>query len=364
MDKEFIAEMQRRVDEKNNKSPQKILEDALKHHKFLCNYDPSKPTNYDPSKISKYLTLREIKGGDATTFNHDVLKQMREGKIKPSHPLFEVLRSVKGILQLNEAYDTFSEFMSKLRTDTNSVKNSNNVLRQTYENFKKGTPQRWKLIDPDEYLRCMQQFTHEYSNPLSGAGSIDPETTFYSAGGDRPQFGATEDYWTPRIYDWIANTKDNIAQLVANSYLTSGPTLTKQKNGTIQYDPRATNAQGELTLYRLWFDLSGDKKIPLRKDDPYFDTKERYFNKTYWMPFTNYIGTDFGDSEDGSGAFETDSPLDGAFDIIAAFDKNYSNPKRLFGVLDRMKNLGHGRGSFAHILFKGGKEACTRITNS
>ena len=328
---------------------QQILEEAARRFTFNLNYDPAKPRNYP--------TLREIKGGDATVFNHELLKEMREGRISPIHPIFEALPNVRDILQLNEAYDTFSEFMSKLRTDTNSVKNSNNVIRRVFQDFMKRTPQRWKLIDPDEYLRCMQQFSHTYVNPL---GSFSSGSGFEK---QRPQFGAEEDYWAPRIYDWIANIKDNIAQLAANSFLVSGPTVKKQKSGRVQYDPRATNERGELTLNRLWFDLSGDKKIPLTNDE-YQGPREKYFNRTYWTAFTEYIGTDFGDTEDGSGAFETDSPLDGAFDIVAEFDKNYSDPKKLFGVLDRIKNLAHGRGSFAHLIIKGGKEACSKITNS
>jgi len=304
---------------------QRILaEEALSRFTSIMNYNPSNPTGYKTPQ-----TLLEIKRGDKTVFNHSILVEMRNGKIETKHPLFEILHNVKDIL-LTEAYDTFSEFMSKLKTDTMSVQNSNNVVRRVFMNFMKRQPQHWKLIDPDEYLRCIQQFSYQ-----------------------KPQSGAYEDYWVPRIMDWAANAKDNVAQLAANSYLTSGPSL----------DPRATNSKGELTLNRLWFDLSGDKKIPLKKDEEYFVAKEKYFNKTYWNPFTSYIGTNFGDSEDGSGAYETDSPLDGLFNVVAEFDKNYSDFKKMLVTLDRLKNSCHGRGGFGHIFMRGGNEACSRISN-
>jgi len=306
---------------------QKILaEEAARRCDFLFNYDPSKPTKYH-----KPQTLLEIKKGDKTVFSYDVLREMREGKIDKNHILFEILHNVRDIL-LTEAYETFASFMSNLRTDTNSVQNPNNVVRWVFQNFKSGTPQRWKLIDPDEYLRCIQQFSYQ-----------------------NPQSGTYEDYWAPKIGDWVANAKDNVAQLAANSYLTSGPSL----------DPRSVNANGELRLNRLWFDLSGgDKKIPLRRDENYYTEKDRYFNRTYWIPFTEYIGTNFGDSEDGSGAYETDSPLDGLFNVIAEFDRNKADFKKMLVTLDRLKNSCHGRGGFGHIFMKGGNEACARISNS
>jgi len=302
---------------------QEVINEATRRFKFLMGYDPAKPTNYKPQ------TLLEIKRGDKTVFNHDLLIEMRKGKIDRNHPIFEILHNVTDIL-LTEAYNTFSEFMSNLKTDTLSLHNPNNVVRQVYEGFKSGRKQRWKLIDPDEYLRCIQQYSYM-----------------------KPQSGAYDDYWVPRIMDWVANAKDNLSQLAANSYLTSGPSL----------DPRITNSKGELTLNRMWRDLTGDEKIPVTKEEC-TDERSRYFNRTYWIPFTRYIESNFGDSEDGSGAFETDSPLDGFFNLTAEFDRNYSDPKKLFVTLDRFINMCHGRGSFAHLFMKGGNEACTRISNS
>ena len=46
MDKEFIAEMQRRVEKKKNISTKKILEEAANSFNFIVNYNPAKPTNY------------------------------------------------------------------------------------------------------------------------------------------------------------------------------------------------------------------------------------------------------------------------------------------------------------------------------
>jgi len=85
----------------------------------------------------------EFKRGDKTVFNHDVLVEMREGKIDKEHLIFEVLHNVTDIL-LTEAYDTFSEFMTNLKTDRDSLRNSKNVIRKVYNGFKSGTPQQWK----------------------------------------------------------------------------------------------------------------------------------------------------------------------------------------------------------------------------
>jgi hypothetical protein len=303
----------------------KIIEETVKRFNFMSNYDVSKPYRYNRT------TLREIKGDDKTVFTYDVLIEMRDGKLNKKHPLFEILSNVTDILQLNEEFNSFSDFMQKLKTDSNSVQNSNNYIRKTYNNFKNGKPQHWQLIDPDEYLRCIQKFTHF----------------------DKPMFGALEDYWTPRIYEWVSMTKDNVAQLAANSYLVNGPSL----------DPRIINSKGELTLNRLWFDLTNDKNIVYYKQDA---TKQSnsYFNKTYWMPFVNYIGTSFGDSDDGSGAYETDSPLDGIFNAVAGIDKNQSDPQQLFVALDRVIHIAHSRGSLAHMFVKGGNAALSKITNS
>ena len=306
-----------------NSEQKELIKETTNRFNFICGYNSSKPTNYKPK------TLLEIKGGDKTVFTYNVLQEMRSGKINQKHVLFEILHNVKDIL-LTEAYNTFSEFMGNLKTDKLSLQNSNNVIRKTFMGFMKRSPQRWKLIDPDEYLRCIQQYSYQ-----------------------KPQSEAYDDYWAPRIMEWVANAKDNISQLAANSYLTSGPTL----------DPRTTNENGENLLNRLWFDLTGDTQIPLFKEDCVGE-KGKYFNKTYWIPFTNYIGTSFGDSEDGSGAYETDSPLDGFFNVVAEFDKNYSEPKKMFVTLDRLKNTCHGRGNFGHIFMKGGNAACEKISNS
>ena len=171
------------------------LEENARRFKFLSNYDSSKPTSYKPQ------TLMEFKKGDTTIFTHNVLQEMREGKIKSTHPLFEILYNVTDIL-LTEAYDTFSDFMSKLKTDKMSLQNPDNEIRRVYQGFVNGTPQRWRLIDPDEYIRCIKQYNHQ-----------------------NPQSGLYDEHWAPIIMNWVSNAKDNVAQFAANSYLCSGPTL-------------------------------------------------------------------------------------------------------------------------------------------
>jgi len=302
-----------------NKDQLKEVADYFTH---LYNYNPSNPTKF------KQKPLLEIKRGDKTLFNHNVLVEMREGKIDRKHPLFEILHNVTDIL-LTEAYDLFADFMVKLKTDKMSLQSPNNEIRRVYQGFKSGTSQRWTLIDPDEYLRCIQQFSYQ-----------------------KPQSGAYEDYWAPRIMDWVANAKDNVAQLAANSYLTSGPTL----------DQESENSQGQNLHALLWYNLTGDEEIPYRPGQCGNDSpSEREFFDKYWRPFTQYIKTSYGE---GAESYETDSPLDGLFNIVAEFDKNSQDFKKMLVTLDRLKNSCHGRGGFGHIFMKGGNEACAKISNS
>ena len=295
------------------------INEATRRFNFLCNYKPDKPTNYKPQ------TLSEIKGNDKTIFTYNILQEMQNGVIDQKNILFEILHNVKDIL-LTEAYNTFSDFMSKLKTDKASLESSDNIIRMVFERFKSGNSQNWKLINPDEYLRCIQQYSYQ-----------------------KPQSGAYDDYWTPRIMGWVANAKDNIAQLAANSYLCNGPTL----------DRSDENSNGQNLHAILWYNLTGDEDIPYKPGDcTHYTDKEKNFMDKYWGKFYTYTGTNF------SVAYETDSALDGFFNIVAEFDKNYSDPKKLFVTLDRLKNMCHNRGSFAHLFMKGGNEACTQISNS
>ena len=282
-------------------------------------YNPANPTNYAPQ------TLDEIKRGDKTVFDHSLLVEMRNGNISKNHIIYEILDNVTDIL-LTEAYNTFSEFMEDLKTDKQSISNSNNIVRQVYEGFKSGRKQRWILIDPDEYLRCIQQYSYM-----------------------KPQSGAYDDYWVPRIMEWVANAKDNVAQLAANSYLCNGPTLKRYEG----------NSNNQNLHALLWYNLTGDEKIPYRPGECTDSSEaEKVFFKEHWGAFFRYIGSNYAE------AYETDSALDGLFNIVAAFDKNYTDPKKLFVTLDRLKNMCHSRGGFAHIFMKGGNEASKMISNS
>jgi hypothetical protein len=212
--------------------------------------------------------------------------------------------------------DTFPEFMQKLMTDETSLLRSDNAIRKVYEGFKSGTPQRWHLFEPEEYMRCIQQYS--------------------------PQSGAYDDCWAPRIAEWVANAKKNVLQFAANSYLCSGPTLEQDSE----------NSQGQNLHALLWYHLTGDEEIPYRPGQCGNDSlAERAFFDNYWRPFTKYIETKYGD---GAETFETDSPLDGFFDIIADFDKNYPDYPKMLATLDKLIHLCHHRGTLAHLFVKGG----------
>jgi len=221
--------------------------------------------------------------------------------------IFEILYNVKDILYKKGAHDGFAEFMQKLKTDAISLQSPDNAIRKVYEGFKIGMPQKWHLIDADEYA------------------SISEE-------GD-----------ASRIVDWVAKAKENVLQFAANSYLCSGPTLEQESE----------NSQGQNLHALLWYNLTGDEEIPYRPHQCGNNSPaERAFFDNYWRPFTNYIGTRYGD---GAETFETDSPLDGFFNIIADFEKNRNNPKKLLEALDRLVNLRHQRGTLAHLFVNNGK---------
>ena len=222
------------------------------------------------------------------------------------------LSDIKGV-----EYNIFSEFMQKLLTDKNSLQNPDNAVRKVYEGFKSGIKQRWLLIDANEYLKCMEQYSH-----------FAPQSDVY------------DELWTPLIKDWVAKTKENILQFAANSYLCSGPTLEQDSE----------NSQGQNLHALLWFNLTGDEEIPYRPRECGHDSPaERRFFDTYWRPFTKYIETKYGD---GAETFETDSQLNGLFNIVAEFEKNCSNNKLLLAALDNLINLRHNRGTLAHLFIE------------
>ena len=90
MDKEFIAEMQRRIDEKNNISQEEMLEEAARYFNFITNYDPGKPSNYPTleevkrDEVKEYLEKQNLLIGEGG-FDRDaksLITEYRDIKIK------------------------------------------------------------------------------------------------------------------------------------------------------------------------------------------------------------------------------------------------------------------------------------------
>jgi hypothetical protein len=271
--------------------------------------------------------LREIRNANGHHFNYKILKEMRNGTFPEDDDLFNVLPAVREILQINEAYQSYSQFMKALSTDDKFLQSSSNAIRKTYNRFMAETPQRWYLIDPEEYLYALQRHS-------------------------KVQSGLSDDYWKKKIFEWENGVKENIQQFAGNSYLISGPTL----------DPRDYNENDENLLNLLWYNLTGDETIPYKRDDLKRPHSDREFIKKYWNPFWQYIGTKFGDS-DGNDieSYETDAPMEGLFNLVAEFDKNRMDADKNIVTLNKLIDVVHGRGSLSHLFVKGGVSALNKI---
>ena len=297
-----------------------LLQEIIKACQFP--YNPPNPVWYSNN-------LREMMSKTKVHFNYYLLKEIHDGVIDQNDELLTYLPNVKQVLQNDEAYQSFSQFMGALRIDQKSLQNPSNAIRKVYNNFVNGTPQKWELIDPDEYISALKSFS-------------------------QPQSVASENDRSKKIRQWEEMTKVNVQQFAANSYLTSGPCL----------DPRITNSQGQNTFHLLWYYLSGDEKIPYqgknRISNDELSARERYFNRTYWIPFINYIGTSFGG---GDMAFETDSTFNPIFDLIAELDRNKIDDHNSLITLNKLIDIVHGRGTISYLFIKGGINALAKAAS-
>ena len=241
------------------------------------------------------------------------MTEIRDGRFDRQDDLLTFLPNVRYVLQSNEAYGRFASFMSSLRIEAKSLQEPSNAIRKVYLDFRNGTPQQWELIDPDEYFSALKN-----DKPLT----------------------------TDKVSQWVAMAKENIKLFAANSYLTSGPCL----------DPRVTNSEGQNTLYLLWYYLTGDEQIPYqaknRISKEELSARERYFNKKYWNPFVNYMGTSFGD---GGKAFETDSTLNPLYDLVAELERYQMDADKNLVTLTKLIDIVHGRGTISYLFVEGDK---------
>jgi hypothetical protein len=308
---------------------EQLTEAYQKRFQFLYGYDPAKGGQQTETKVVYKNKLSEIKGNDKTVFTHTVLQEMREGKFDEKHLIFEALPSVKTLLLLDEEFQRFSEFMQSLRTDADALKSPDNAIRKVFQGFVSGKQQEWHLIEPEDYHMALRQYSY-----------------------NTPQSEAYDSYWAPKIMEWVEMAKLNVQQFVANSYLCSGPTLEQDSE----------NNKGQNLMALMWFNLTRDKSISYKPHECGKDSeKERAFFDKYWRPFTKYIKTRYGE---GSETFESDSPLDGFFNLIAEFDANKGDFKQWLVTLNKLIDLCHNRGSLAHLFIRGGNEACARISNN
>jgi hypothetical protein len=121
------------------------LEKLKRRLKFLNEY------NTEVSDVHYTNNLRKMTNKNNHHFTHKVLTEMKDGIFNDDY-LFEVMPAVKDILQLNEAYQSFSTFMEALNTDEQSLQSPSNAIRQAYDGFVSGEPQLWRLINIDPIL--------------------------------------------------------------------------------------------------------------------------------------------------------------------------------------------------------------------
>ena len=279
---------------------------------FNTIYFPANPDGYSNN-------LRDMTKKTKHHFTYDLLTEIRDGRFDKQDDFLTFLPNVRYILHSNEAYGRFASFMSSLRIEAKSLQEPSNAIRKVYLDFRNGTPQQWKLIDPDEYLSALKN---------------------------------NQSLTTDKVSQWVAMAKENIQLFAANSYLTSGPCL----------DPRITDSEGQNTLYLLWYYLTGDEIIPYqamnRISKEELSARERYFNRTYWNPFVSYMGTRFGD---GGPAYETDSTLYPLFDLVAEFEKYQMDADKNLVTLTRLINIVHGRGTISYLFVENGNKKLIKI---
>jgi hypothetical protein len=294
------------------------IEETVKRFQFLSEYDTGKPTNY-------YDELKEYTKRVNRPLNHKMLSEMRGGYINEHRAILDLHPNINSILKIDEAYQNFSTFISSLKTDTASLQNPENSVRKVFNNFMNGTPQKWLLINPQEYHAALKHVMNSTAHRLG------------------------DDHWARKVSEWEDMVKHNIRQLAANSFLTSGPELNQGR----------INSNGENSHYLLWRNLSGDENIPVKREEITFE-KAALFNDTYLDPFIDYIGTN--QDHDGE-AYETDSllSLNRLFDIVAEFDKNRMDANKNIITLNRLIDIVHGRGSLSYLFVKGGVESLDDI---
>jgi hypothetical protein len=258
--------------------------------------------------------LRKIRNSNNHHFNYEILTEMRDGTFPQDDDLYDVLPAVRDLLQFDEGYRAFSQFMQALKTDAQSLQSPTNAIRKVYNGFVSKRLQYWHLINPTEYRRAISVENWEKMEI------------------------ADYDYWSKKISVWKGYVKVNIQQFIANSFLTSGPT----------FDPTETNSEKQNLLYLLWYNLAKDESIPYQSYDRTFEA-ERQFNQKYWHPFIDYTGTDFGDNV---ATYETDAPLEGLFNLVAELDKNKTDVQKNLVTLSKLIDLVHGRGSLSHLFIK------------
>jgi len=240
-------------------------------------------------------------------------------------------------------YTPFREIVKSLEYPSNGSNEVGSEFKRIYADFEEDKPQTWKLIDPQIY-----------GSDLSAAMRDDLSDK-------------AEDYFRSNVMNMAEKTKFNAAQFVANSMLTSGPTL----------KPKDADSKGDNYLVLLWHALTKDPYLEYDNIVEYAVSSgqgtpdERTVRDTQYhraRAYANYFSSEYLKSRDANGkdegsspAKESDGNLNYMLELLAEMDRDPFDWQKVIISINKVVDLVHGRGSLAHLFVEGGDEALDKI---
>jgi len=271
---------------------------------------------------------------------------LRDSIKKANHRRFLEKQAIQdGKVVDSGEYQSFSDFAKSIEYPHVGSERTGSMLQFVYKNYKEGNPQQWRLIDPQIYG--------------SALASV----------GDTALHAKREEFLQTWVLNSVEAIKFDVAQFIANSFLTSGPMA----------DFRAADTDGYNLSAKLWFSLTGDPKldektlaakleeklISLGRESELPEYRE-ILSKELRSRLLDYI-QDFSlkylksSPFDKSEALETDGDISYIVDLIASFDEKPFDWQAQLIIMNKIIDIVHGRGSLAHLFVKGGDDALDAI---
>jgi len=281
--------------------------------------------------------------------SHFPSSALRDSIKKANHRRFLEKQAIQdGKVVDSGEYQSFSDFAKSIEYPHVGNERTGSMLKFVYDNYEKRKPQQWRLIDPQIY----------------GSALVSV--------GDPALHAKREEFLQTWVLDSVEAIKFDVAQFIANSFLTSGPMA----------DFRATDTDGYNLSAKLWFSLTGDPKLDektltnkLREKLIRFDfdcendfpvyhetlVKElRHHLFSYIQDFSlEYLKSDPFDGS--SSTFETDGDISYMVDLVASFDEKPFDWQAQLVIMNKIIDIVHGRGSLAHLFVRGGDDALDKI---